>query len=44
MLKIGERGWKRCRKQSRLLSPQAGREAMAMTAAQELANFDLLMM
>jgi hypothetical protein len=26
------------------ISPQAGREATAMTAAQELANFDLLMM
>jgi hypothetical protein len=26
------------------ISPQAGREVTAMTAAQELANFDLLMM
>jgi hypothetical protein len=30
--------------QSAFLSPQAGKEATAMTAAQELANFDLLMM
>jgi len=30
--------------QSAFISPLAGREATANTAAQELANFDLLMM
>ncbi|WP_267285538.1 hypothetical protein [Klebsiella pneumoniae] len=43
MLKTWEEGGSAAGR-SQLFSPQAGREVTAMTAAQELANFDLLMM
>ena len=43
MLKTGERVVALQDAVSSFLS-EAGRESMAMTAAQELANFDLLMM